>query len=257
MAKKSKVVLCKNCNAEMVANAKVCSSCGAKNKKPFYKRGWFIALIVVFIIGIGTSNGGDSSVDDTDDSQNNSSQVNEVVDDTTIEEKNEIIVIDFSTMEKAAIETWADANNIRISIESKYSDAIEVGAFIEQSTVTGDTIYEGEEITISYSLGKEPSIEFKNALKKAETYSEMMNMSKRAIFQQLTSDFGEQFPEEAAQYAIDNMEADWNANALAKAKTYQETMSMSSNAIYDQLVSEYGEQFTAEEAQYAIDNLNN
>lgn len=240
MAKKSKVVLCKNCNAEMVANAKVCSSCGAKNKKPFYKRGWFIALIVVFIIGIGTSNGGDSSVDDT-----------------TIEEKNEIIVIDFSTMEKAAIETWADANNIRISIESKYSDAIEVGAFIEQSTVTGDTIYEGEEITISYSLGKEPSIEFKNALKKAETYSEMMNMSKRAIFQQLTSDFGEQFPEEAAQYAIDNMEADWNANALAKAKTYQETMSMSSNAIYDQLVSEYGEQFTAEEAQYAIDNLNN
>lgn len=240
MAKKSKVVLCKNCNAEMVANAKVCSSCGAKNKKPFYKRGWFIALIVFFIIGIGTSNGGDSSVDDT-----------------TIEEKNEIIVIDFSTMEKAAIETWADANNIRISIESKYSDAIEVGAFIEQSTVTGDTIYEGEEITISYSLGKEPSIEFKNALKKAETYSEMMNMSKRAIFQQLTSDFGEQFPEEAAQYAIDNMEADWNANALAKAKTYQETMSMSSNAIYDQLVSEYGEQFTAEEAQYAIDNLNN
>lgn len=95
-----------------------------------------------------------------------------------------------------------------------------------------------------------------NALKKAESYSDSMHMSKAGVYDQLVSEYGEQFTEEEAQYAIDNMSADWNANALEKAKSYQNSMSMSPDAIYDQLVSEYGEKFTAEEAQYAVDNLN-
>ena len=81
-------------------------------------------------------------------------------------------------------------------------------------------------------------------------------MSKKAIYDQLVSEFGEQFTAEEAQYAVDNLVADFKANALEKAKTYQSFMNMSKSAIYDQLVSEFGEQFTAEEAQYAIDNLN-
>lgn len=99
------------------------------------------------------------------------------------------------------------------------------------------------------------SKEYQNALIKAETYSDIMHMSKQAIYDQLVSEYGEQFPEDAAQYAIDNLKADYKKNALEKAKTYQDTMNMSKSAIYDQLTSEYGEQFTAEEAQYAIDNL--
>lgn len=97
--------------------------------------------------------------------------------------------------------------------------------------------------------------EYKNALKKAKIYSDTMHMSKAGIYNQLTSEYGEQFPAEAAQYAIDNVDADWKENALKKAKTYQDSMAMSTSAIYDQLISEYGEQFTPEEAQYAIDNL--
>ena len=98
--------------------------------------------------------------------------------------------------------------------------------------------------------------EYKSALTKATSYSKMMHMSKQGIYDQLTSEYGEKFSPEAAQYAIDNLEGDWNANALAKAKTYQNTMSMSPAAIYDQLISEHGEKFTAAEAQYAVDNLN-
>lgn len=99
------------------------------------------------------------------------------------------------------------------------------------------------------------STEYKNALKKAKIYSDTMHMSKRGIYDQLVSEYGEKFPEDAAQYAVDNLDADWNANALAKAKEYQKLMAMSVSAIYDQLTSDYGEKFTAEEAQYAIDNL--
>ena len=98
--------------------------------------------------------------------------------------------------------------------------------------------------------------EYKSALNKAKSYSDTMHMSKAGIYDQLTSEYGEKFSAEAAQYAIDNLNADYNANALAKAKSYQEQMSMSPEAIKDQLISEYGEKFTPEEADYAIQHLN-
>ena len=97
--------------------------------------------------------------------------------------------------------------------------------------------------------------EHESALKKAQMYSDTMHMSKNGLFQQLTSEYGEQFSEEAAQYAVDNVNADWNKNALEKAKQYSETMSMSKAGIFSQLTSEHGEQFTEAEAQYAVDNV--
>lgn len=98
--------------------------------------------------------------------------------------------------------------------------------------------------------------EYTSALKKAHTYSDTMHMSKQGIYDQLVSQNGEKFSAEAAQYAVDNLDADYNANALAKAKTYQDQMSMSPEAIRDQLTSDYGEKFTQEEADYAIAHLN-
>ncbi|KAA9269661.1 hypothetical protein F6I18_01940 [Corynebacterium amycolatum] len=97
--------------------------------------------------------------------------------------------------------------------------------------------------------------EYKNALRKAKSYSDLMHMSKAGIYDQLTSEYGEKFSLETAQYAMDNLEADWNKNALEKARSYQDSMAMSPDAIYEQLTPEYGEQFTPEEAQYAVDNL--
>lgn len=50
MEKKTKMTLCSNCKAEMPANAKVCPSCGAKNRKPFYRKWWVILLAVIAVI---------------------------------------------------------------------------------------------------------------------------------------------------------------------------------------------------------------
>ena len=97
--------------------------------------------------------------------------------------------------------------------------------------------------------------EYRNALHKAENYSKMMHMSKQRIYDQLTSEYGEKFDAEAAQYAIDNLNADYNENALKCGENYKKTMHMSKARIYDQLTSENGEKFTAEQAQYAIDNI--
>ena len=82
-----------------------------------------------------------------------------------------------------------------------------------------------------------------------------MSMSKKGIYDQLTSEYGEKFSADAAQYAIDNLQWDYKENALKKAKQYQDMMNMSTDAIKDQLISEYGEQFTVEEAEYAIAHL--
>ena len=61
-----------------------------------------------------------------------------------------------------------------------------------------DTITKKEEVKVSQ--------ESKNALKKAELYGNTMNMSKAGVYYQLTSDFGEKFTEEEAQYAINNLD---------------------------------------------------
>lgn len=107
------------------------------------------------------------------------------------------------------------------------------------------------------SAGKSLNQEYQNALTKGLSYARNLHMSKKAVYDQLTSSYGEGFPADAAQYAIDNMTGvNWNANALEKAKQYYYNMSMSKSAVYDQLTSEYGEQFTTSEAQYAIDHLN-
>lgn len=95
----------------------------------------------------------------------------------------------------------------------------------------------------------------KAALNSAKTYADTMNMSKDGIYEQLTSDAGDQFSEEDAQYAVDHLKVDYKKNALESAKSYQDDQSMSKDAIYDQLISDAGDKFTEEQAQFAVDHL--
>jgi hypothetical protein len=104
-------------------------------------------------------------------------------------------------------------------------------------------------------IEKSVPTEYISALAKAEMYSSTMHMSKKGLYEQLTSDAGEKFSADAAQYAIKNINADYKNNALKKAEMYQETMHMSPASIRDQLVSDAGEKFTKEEAKYALENL--
>lgn len=97
--------------------------------------------------------------------------------------------------------------------------------------------------------------EYKSALKKAQMYVDAMPLSKSKLFDQLTSKYGEKFSIEATQYAVDNVDVNWNENALEIAKVYKESMSTPPSEIYKKLISEDGEAFSKEEAQYAINNL--
>jgi hypothetical protein len=129
---------------------------------------------------------------------------------------------------------------------------------IKEEATTSKPEEKQEEKPAATITSKQPNVptEYKSALNKATTYANTMHMSKKGVYNQLVSEYGEKFSPEAAQYAIDNVKADWNANALAKAKTYQDTMSMSPASIRNQLISDYGEKFTETEADYAIQHLN-
>lgn len=50
MAKQPKLIICKHCNQQIASSAKICPHCGAKNKKPFYKKVWFWLLIAIILI---------------------------------------------------------------------------------------------------------------------------------------------------------------------------------------------------------------
>lgn len=60
----NKLINCKTCGAEMAANAKVCPQCGAKNKKPIFKKWWFWVLIVIIVGGIIGGSGSKSKAPD-------------------------------------------------------------------------------------------------------------------------------------------------------------------------------------------------
>ncbi len=90
--------------------------------------------------------------------------------------------------------------------------------------------------------------ENEKALKSANNYIKIMAFSEEGLRGQLEF---EGFDSEQIDYAIENLEVDWNEEAVQSATSYSDTLSMSSAAIYDQLIFEG---FTAEQAQYGIDN---
>ena len=169
--------------------------------------------------------------------------------------KKKVEKVEVADLSQTDAKAWCDENGFEFSREEDFSDSVAEGGFISQSPAAGTKLEKGSTVTVHYSKGKEPTMEDKNALAKAEVYSSTMHMSKSRIYKQLTSSYGEGFAPEAAQYAVDHLVADYKANALEKAKDYQTTMNMSKSRIYNQLTSSYGEGFTAEEAQYAVDNL--
>src|SRR5699024_10573122 len=97
--------------------------------------------------------------------------------------------------------------------------------------------------------------EYTNALNSAEDYINFTPFSEQGLYEQLTSEHGSGFLPEEAQYAIDNIEVDYNEQALIAAKDYLEFMPMSDQELFEQLTSTYGSGYTDEQAQYAIDNL--
>jgi len=95
-------------------------------------------------------------------------------------------------------------------------------------------------------------MEHRQALMMAEQYLKTMPFSKQGLYDQLTSEAGNKFPSEAAQYAVDNVKTDWKENAAKAAANYLKIMPMSKDELVEQLSSSAGDKYTLEEAQYGV-----
>ena len=103
------------------------------------------------------------------------------------------------------------------------------------------------------SSSNDSNSEYSAALGKAKSYNSLFHMSKKRMYRQLTSDF-DKFSNDAAQYAVDHLEADYKYNALFNAKNYRKLFNMSKSRLINQLTS-FIDGFTEEEANYAINHL--
>ena len=97
--------------------------------------------------------------------------------------------------------------------------------------------------------------EYLSALEDAESYANDQHMSKKSLYKQLTSEYGEGYSKKAAKYAIKNVKTDWKENALYTADSYANDQHMSKKELYNQLVSKSGEQFTKKQAKYAVEHV--
>ena len=117
MSKGNKMATCKHCGAKIAASAKVCPQCGGKNKKPLYKRPWFIAVIAIIIIGAIGSTGEDKT---SNEAGKNDTQVTTSENTNNTQPESETPEIAYTAY--AVSELMDDLNGNALKAADKYKD---------------------------------------------------------------------------------------------------------------------------------------
>lgn len=140
---------------------------GSSNKKPVYKKWWFWAIVILIMAVIGSAGSDNNSNTDSENVVNESS--NNTMSVAKCESDDMVEMIDLSAMGANDIAKWVSDNGFSYKVgAASYSDTIEREALLSQSIKAGEKVCKGSELTVTYSLGKEPSTEYKNALAKAK-----------------------------------------------------------------------------------------
>ena len=132
----NKMTTCKTCGKEMARSAKVCPSCGAKNKKPFFTRPWFIAIVALIIIGAIASGGKSESGNTTavaDKTNSNNSEVKDTTaESTTIAIEYADYTVDdlMAQLEENALKASNDHKGENVRITGKLNNIDSSGKYI-------------------------------------------------------------------------------------------------------------------------------
>jgi hypothetical protein len=80
--------------------------------------------------------------------------------------------------------------------------------------------------------------------------------SAESLYKQLTSSYGSGFTSAEANFAISDLNPDWDAQAVEAAKSYMSLGSgFSRESLIQQLTSNYGDGFTYAQAEYAVNQV--
>ena len=201
-------------------------------KRTTYAFGMFITIISVSLCGCGKKS----------DTAKKTSQKISVID-NDIEKANTTSGEVYTKEEVEDIVKKALEEADKKSVEEAAPSTID-----EASTVEPD----------QYDTSENDSMttEQKNAVKAASDYLSFSSFSHKGLVDQLSSEYGNRYPKDVAEFAVcyleDNGMVDWNEQAGRVAKEYLDLTSFSREALIEQLTSEYGSQFTQEQAEYAV-----
>ena len=132
----NKMTTCKTCGKEMARSAKVCPSCGAKTKKPFFTRPWFIAIVALIIIGAIASGGKSESGNTTAVADKTNSNNSEVKDNTAESTTIAIEYVDYTVddlmaqLEENALKASNDHKGENVRITGKLNNIDSSGKYI-------------------------------------------------------------------------------------------------------------------------------
>lgn len=137
----------------------------------------------------------------------------------------------------AAGATAKSGNTVVVNVEKKVSEAAPAPAPAEPAKPAMSTAQS-------------------SAVRSAESYLSFKGFSRAGLTKQLTSEYGEGFAPEDAEFAIAYLESagkvDWNQEAAEAAKSYLDFKGFSRDGLFEQLTSEYGEEFTPDQANFAL-----
>ena len=180
---------CKSCSKEIGASAKYCPGCGAKNKKPIYKRVWFWVVAIIIVIG-ATDSSDSGKIEPVQEVSQNSSE-NSVAENKpkdTVQTENTIPSEYKSALKRAKLYDAVPLSKARMYDQLTSEDGGNFPAEAAQYAVDSGEIDWKE-----------------NALRMAKLYQSVAAMSSSDIYDQLISE-AERYTPEEAQYAIDNLE---------------------------------------------------
>lgn len=267
-------IVCSKCGRqlELVKNVEEKQETPTKENVKFYEKQWFMWLMLIIFAPVGIllmwkfntkmkkstkiilsivfgivfliviTGSEEPSVDNA--GSNNNIVNNEIVKEDT---SKKVEVIDFSSMKEHEILTWCKDNNLTCNFKREYSDTVAKDGYIKQSVNAKEQVKENTKITVTYSLGKEPTVSQKNAVKMAQDYLRYSAFSRKGLISQLEY---EGFSNKDAVYGVDNVGADWNEQAVEMAKDYLKYSAFSRKGLIEQL--EY-EGFTHAQAVYGAE----
>lgn len=88
-----------------------------------------------------------------------------------------------------------------------------------------------------------------------EYLSDGTGFSDESLLNQLTSSYGNGFPQSDAKFAINYLHPDWDQQAVDAAKGYMQQGGFSRDSLISQLTSSYGNGFTYNQAVYAANQV--
>lgn len=131
-----------------------------------------------------------------------------------------------------AMNQWIETDGAYYYVDAK-------GAMMK-NTITPDGYYVGvngkwiseQKPADIYTAPETVTVGMQNALKKGESYMRWAGFSKKGLFDQLKY---EGFSDEECTYAVETIQADWNASCAKKAQSYMSWGSFSRKELINQL----------------------